>query len=102
MLGWAGIGQRLVAVYDLASLLGVSAGEDSVRWMALCGAEATVGLGFAGVERSFDVASNELYPLKNGRSASHVEGTVRVGSTMCPVVNIPSVLESIEINRVRI
>ena len=95
LLGMAGIRGRVVAVYDLAALLGVP--EAGVgKWLALCGAQEDLGFSIPEVESHVKVMERAIVQATaTDRAHTHVPEVVRVGEAVYGVVNIASVLETV-------
>jgi chemotaxis signal transduction protein len=70
VLGLAGLRGQLVAVHDLAALLGLAAAEEPPRWLLLAGGTRRVGLAVAGFEGHLRTARERLTE-GGGFSAAH-------------------------------
>jgi purine-binding chemotaxis protein CheW len=96
LLGLAGLRGGLVAIYDLGAILGHTRSE-SPRWVALARGEKTVGLAFDELGGFMRVA---LQDLTQGAGAAptgrYVREVVHVDGGLRPVVDMASILETIE------
>jgi chemotaxis signal transduction protein len=96
LLGLAGIRGSLVAVYDLAALLGYRADSKPPSWLALAGASESIGLGFEAFEGFLRVRSADVHDAQLAeRATSHVGKVVRVEKQSRRVVDIPSTLRTL-------
>lgn len=93
-LGITGIRGVLVPVFSLAALLGKTRGEEC-SWMALTQPEAPVALAFDEFESQLEVRRTSCYEDESTGQRRHVRQLVRVGASIRPVIDIPSVLEAI-------
>lgn len=90
--GLAGIRGRLVAVYSLASLLGIrGAGEEN--WLVLTQGAEPIGLSFPAFEGFLEEST--LYPAQE-RESEQVREVLRAGSVIRGVVHLPAVVEAIQ------
>ncbi|HEV3040877.1 MAG TPA: chemotaxis protein CheW [Candidatus Angelobacter sp.] len=102
LLGVAGIRGGLVPVYSLAALLGYDRNgyardASPARWLALCGNEDQVGLGFSDLEGYLRVPAVQIYAASQENiMGGHVKDVARVDGLVRPVVSIPSVVEMIQ------
>lgn len=69
LLGLAGLRGQLIAVHDVAALLGLSSTEPA-RWLLLAGGTRRVGLAVAGFEGHLRATAEQLRP-GGGSSAAH-------------------------------
>jgi len=70
VLGVAGLRGQLIAVHDLAALLGLAASEEPPRWLLLASGARRVGLAVAGFEGHLRT-HRELLKAGDGPSATH-------------------------------
>ncbi|QRK04450.1 chemotaxis protein CheW [Archangium violaceum] len=68
LLGLAGLRGQLIAVHDLAALLGLQSSEPP-RWLLLAGGARRVGLAAAGFEGQMRATSEQMRP--GGSSSTH-------------------------------
>ncbi len=97
LLGVAGIRGGLVPIYSLAALLGYARDVAQARWLALCGNEDQIGLGFSNLEGYLRVPAAQVYaaPQEN-ITRGHVKDVARVGDIVRAVLSIPSLVEMIQ------
>ena len=90
LLGLLGVRGALVPVFDLARLLGESAGDEAPRWVALSRGEQPLGLAFATVEGHLPVVASAL---TTGAAAGRglAEHVVRFEGGLRPVVSVAKV-----------
>jgi chemotaxis signal transduction protein len=94
LLGIAGFRGVIVPVYDLQLLLGDPAVE-TVRWLAMA-AEETVAFAFAAQEGQLRVAPETIVlQQSDDPSRPHVREFVRLADSVCPVIDLSSVLEAV-------
>jgi purine-binding chemotaxis protein CheW len=97
LLGVAGIRGALVPVYSLAMLVGYSAEIERTRWLALCGAEATVALAFSDFEGYLRVSGTQLYEAEQKDvGGTQVQHLVRATDIVRAVVSIPTIRKAIQ------
>jgi chemotaxis signal transduction protein len=97
LLGVAGIRGGLVPVYSLAALLGYARDMSPARWLALCGNEDQVGLGFSDLEGYLRVPVAQMYAAGHENvTRGHVKDVVRTDGLIRAVVSIPSLVEMIQ------
>jgi purine-binding chemotaxis protein CheW len=92
LLGIIGVRGRVVPVYSLAALLGVTS-PAAPRWVALT-AESDLGLAFEHVEgyraaRAADVLASEA------AAGAHCPETLRLGGASFGIINVPSIVRTI-------
>jgi chemotaxis signal transduction protein len=63
-LGLAGLRGRLLAVYDLAALLGLPSAERHLRWLLLSAVDPQTAFAIEDLEAYVEVAETELYPVR--------------------------------------
>ncbi|PTL80636.1 chemotaxis protein CheW [Vitiosangium sp. GDMCC 1.1324] len=83
LLGLAGLRGQLIAVHDLAALLGLQTGE-APRWLLLAGGTRRVGLAAAGFEGQLRATQEQMRPA--GDASTHP-----MLSTSILLPNIPPV-----------
>ena len=93
LLGIAAFRGTLAPVYDLAVLIGCKAGS-SPSCLILTRGRALVGLAFEALEGQRRVGRDGL-SFPEHRGAGHLYGTVRIASTVRPLIHIASVVEAI-------
>lgn len=97
LLGVAGIRGALVPVYSLSALLGHDAEEGQIRWLALCGTEEPLGLGFSTFEAYIQIPQAELFCAGDKEvTRSCVTHVVRATNMLRPVVSIPLIRHTIQ------
>jgi chemotaxis signal transduction protein len=97
LLGVAGIRGGLVPIYSLAALLGYTRDVAPARWLALCGNQDPVGLGFSELEGYLRVPAAQVYAASQENvTRGHVKDVARVDSLVRAVVSIPSLVEMIQ------
>jgi purine-binding chemotaxis protein CheW len=94
LLGIAGLRGALVPVFDLAGLLGR---DDRVppRWLALTSGEPRVALAFAQLDGHLRVARDAIAADADGGGRRHVQGVVRAGDALRPIVHVASILATL-------
>jgi chemotaxis signal transduction protein len=97
LLGVAGIRGSVVPVYNLAVLLGYTAAENQMHWLALCGTDEPVGLAFGNFEGYIQIPSTQLYPANSESAKSeHVKNFALVSGRVRAIVSIPHIVEAIK------
>lgn len=94
LLGLAGIRGEIVPVYSLATLLGYRPTDGGARRLVLCGSKRPIALAFEALEGHLSVSPSDLYAAETPRE--HIRVVARAGAAVRPVVDLPSVLESIQ------
>jgi len=93
LLGIAAFRGTLAPVYDFAALLGCPAGS-SIRCLILARGPAPVGLAFEALEGQRRVKRDGIsFPAHDG--TGHVHGTVRIASSVRPLIHVASVVLAI-------
>jgi chemotaxis signal transduction protein len=69
LLGLAGLRGQLIAVHDLAAMLGLPTGGEPPRWLLLAGGSRRVGLAAAGFEGQLRATREQM--RSGGGSATH-------------------------------
>jgi purine-binding chemotaxis protein CheW len=97
MLGIAGVRGQLVAVYDLAMLLGAKSEVAGQRWLALCNAERQVALAFTEMEGYLSVEPSRLRTVASTeRFTTHVALALEHDVGLRGVLSLRSVLGAIK------
>lgn len=97
LLGVAGIRGSLIPVYSLAALLGYTRDMGPARWLALCGTDDEVGLGFSDMEGYIRVPVAQVYAAsQENMTREYVKDVARVGGLVRPVISIASLVEMIQ------
>jgi chemotaxis signal transduction protein len=91
--GVAGFRGSIVAVYDMARLLGYSTGESS-RWIVLA-ATASVAFTFETYEGQRRVAADAFKSQLTQAGHKHATQFIRDGALLRPVIQIASMLDAI-------
>lgn len=93
--GIAGIGGRVVAIYDLAVLLGFSPeANPHQRWVAQCARQPAVGIGFSHIEGNLVLPRSELHPAAPGAPAYAV-ASIGSGPDARWIVSVAEISKSI-------
>jgi purine-binding chemotaxis protein CheW len=96
LLGIAGIRGRLVAVYDLARVLGYEQANAPHRWLAICRAEDRWALSLGEVEGQLRVSRSRLQTVERGEGGDgHVHAVFEDGSIVRAVLNVPAILATL-------
>lgn len=96
LLGLAGVRGRLIPVFSLAGLLGVSGVDDTEPCIALCGKGESAGLAFPTIETYLQVQGAQIFAAPNGDgSRSHLRELVKTGDASYPIVSVASLLSVI-------
>ena len=91
LLGLAGFRGQLTAVFRLASLLDIAAGDESPAWLAFCKGATPLALAFDRFEGAVDVPSQVVHATETkGRASQSGRQTVRIGSDTLHVIDVPS------------
>lgn len=98
MLGLAGIRGTLVPVFDLAGLLKLKSRASTPSWLALINCEVCIALGFDEFHGQEDLTPASLYADESHIPRRHVQLLARIGSSVQPVIDVPSILEVIRKN----
>ncbi len=95
LLGVAGLRGQLIAVHDLAALLGLQTGEPA-RWLLLAGGARRVGLAASGFEGQLRATSEQLRP--GGSSTTHALLSASVllpGASPLPVLDVDALVRKL-------
>ncbi|WP_437682437.1 chemotaxis protein CheW [Sorangium sp. So ce131] len=111
LLGLAGLRGRLVAVYDLAALLGGrprggadvaggagGGGEGSrpaPRWLLVCARSPDLALAVDEIERHVGFSSADVRPLSGGDPGGHVGEAVEIDGAPLGILRVPSVVAAV-------
>jgi purine-binding chemotaxis protein CheW len=95
LLGVAGTRGNLVPVYSLTNLLGYGGPGASCRWVALSGDSTPIGLAFQGFDGFVRVDAKDVYAAEGGQVRRHVREVVHVADAVRPLVDVPSILQSL-------
>jgi len=93
LLGIAGFRGAILPVYDLGMLLGQAKGKAS-RWLVIA-ASAPIALAFEGFDGHLRISKDTVFPQEAGERAIYVRDCVRVEGVVRPILNLPSVLDTI-------
>jgi chemotaxis signal transduction protein len=93
LIGLAGFRGGLMPVYDLAALLGFAPGPG--RWMAVDGSRS-VALRFSEFVDHFRVEASAIVAQPSS-GTRHVHQIVRRGQSASPIIDIPSLIESMKL-----
>jgi len=97
LLGVAGHRGAVVTVYSLAALLGYPVDVAPTPWLALVGESEPLGFGFAAFDGFFRARGSDLRAAEeHGRATLHVRSVVVMGNQLRRVVDVPSVLRTLE------
>ena len=95
LLGVAGFRGAIMPVFNLQSLLARSTAA-APRWLVIA-AGAPVALAFDAFEGQIRVAPDAILPRSAGAQAlSYVREFVRTPAQICPVIDLPSILDAIK------
>lgn len=100
LLGLAGFRGQVAAVYDLASLCGYARAV-SQRWMVLLRAQEPIALAFETFDMHFLALPHQLVHTQEAGTAAnrvasaHLQGAVRQGDVVRPIIQLQSVLADI-------
>jgi chemotaxis signal transduction protein len=95
MLGLAGIRGTLVPVFDLGGILKLKSCAATPSWLALVDNEVSIALGFDEFGGQVELSPANLYADESPTPRKHVPLLARIGSSVHPVIDIPSILEVI-------
>ncbi len=96
VLGLAGLRGQLVAVFDLAALLGLPGSGPAPRWFATIRRAPSIAVAFGRFEGRFDAAGPAPEVETSAPRVPFVSHHVRDGSTVRAVVDLDAVLSSLE------
>jgi purine-binding chemotaxis protein CheW len=97
LLGLTGIRGVVVPVFSLARLLGFDSEHGQELWLAFCGErQSPIALAFEGMEKQFEVASNEIFAREESSGLRYVSATVNEGAMLRGVINVSSLVEYIK------
>lgn len=95
LAGLVSVRGALVAVFDLAALLGMPASAGgSARWVALCGEDAGLALAFDEFEGHLRLPAAALRAHES-KGAGFVEHVVGGEAELRPIASIPRIVESV-------
>jgi chemotaxis signal transduction protein len=92
--GLVGLRGVVVAVFDLAILLGEAPGNEGPRWLALCGADAHCALGFSTLEGHLRVPLDALR-AKPGERQGLVEHVLESEGELRSIASVPRIVRTI-------
>lgn len=95
LLGIAGVRGAVVAVFDLAALIGAS--SDDAPWLLLA-KRAPVAFAFGEFEGVWSARSEDLVRAQGGRDAGVVDVALRDGQPV-PVIDLAALVEDLERRR---
>jgi chemotaxis signal transduction protein len=95
VLGLAGIRGTLVPVFDLRSILKLKPCVSTPSWLALVVDQVPIALGFDEFDGQVELSPTNLYADESPTPRSHVQLLARIGPSVHPVIDIPSILEVI-------
>lgn len=90
LAGLAGVRGKVVAVFNLARLLGNPGPAQACRWLMLCGESGELGLTFEELHGAFDAAARDLQSGAPGAAGEPVPNLVRHGAAVLPVIELAS------------
>jgi chemotaxis signal transduction protein len=97
MMGLAGIRGRLVPVYNLAALLGHDE-PGTKNWVAVCGMDEPLGIGFDELEGYIQVLPTDLYPAAEvERSRGQVREVLHRDGASRMVVSVSSIVSTLRL-----
>lgn len=97
MLGLAAVRGTLFPVYSLEALLGDEAASEPPQWFLLCGQADPVALAFAHFEGHVLLSRSERLATSAGEGPrKHVRELVRVADEVRGVIDVSSLLETIQ------
>lgn len=92
LLGLAGFRGQLAPVFSMATLLGSGDGAESPAWLAFCKGPTPIALAFDRQEGAAQVAAADVSAAEAKEGLSPLtRQTVRVGTRVLPVLDLPSV-----------
>lgn len=95
LLGVCGLRERLIAVFQLSDLLGLSAPKTPPRWLLVCKGNAEVGLGLEEINAYLQISPTELSPVDDGAVGPHIRWLLKRGAQKLGVLDISSILDSL-------
>lgn len=95
LLGLAGVRGALVPVFDLTAVLELQRHGSAAAWLALAGRDSPIAFAFDELSGQVELARASLYADEGGIARRHVRLLARIGSSVHPVIDIPSILETI-------
>ncbi len=92
--GVVGVRAEVIAVYDLAALLGHARAE-APRWLAVCGeGGGRAALAFDGLDGHLRVARADVHAAAD-RTHAHLIEVVRIDAETRPIVSVPALLDTL-------
>lgn len=96
--GLVGIRGALVAVFDLAKLLGEDRTDEEPRWVALCGGESQLAVAFHAIEGHLRAKPDALRATTDEHQHL-VDQVLRAEDALRPLVSVPRLVETV-LNRI--
>lgn len=97
-IGLGGLRSRLVAVYSLSAFVGRDRIPRAGRWIALCGADPSIGFAFDEIEGYVQVPKESLRSPSNSSEQQYAAGAVRIDAAMRPIVELSAVVDTIRLS----
>jgi chemotaxis signal transduction protein len=94
LAGLVGMRGKLVAVFDLGTLLGLSASGDATRWLALAAGGAPLALAFDELEGHLRLPRAELHTNANANDV-FLEQVLRSEGELRPIASMPRIVEAV-------
>lgn len=100
LAGIVGVRGAIVAVYTMATLLGLD-GRSGGGWIAVCQADHSVAMCFDDLIGYKRIAGGDVHTLEAADRAqpSHTSGVARFGDSVLPVIDISRVIDAIDARR---
>jgi purine-binding chemotaxis protein CheW len=100
LLGVIGVRGVMVPIYDLATLLGYAANKEP-RWFVMARAPKPIGFAGGAPETLLRVPRSAfaLADAERAEPSAHLAGLIRIEDTLRPVIDLASVLRSLDRTR---
>lgn len=95
LLGITALRGILFPAYDLATVLGLSAGGNEHAWIMFAACETPVGLVFDHLEGQVEIDRAALYESDRSESRALVRQVAHIGATQYAVIHVPGLIEEI-------
>jgi purine-binding chemotaxis protein CheW len=96
LLGLAGLRGNLLAVYDLATLLGSPSAETRLRWLLVTAVDPHAALAIETLEAYIEAAETEISAVRvHDAQHEHVQELVQHQGIARGVVSIPSLMDAV-------
>lgn len=96
LLGLSGIRGRVTAIYELARVLGYEREEAAPRWIALCRADAPIGIAIGEIDGYIRLGRSELRAIRRDeRRLAYVDEAFERDSVVRGVLGMPALVAAL-------